>query len=146
MNFLNPTSVEYLMSVMIEGLLLALCFALLVSASVLFTQVLFSLSGSNPARSNPRSSTAPRPRIAVLIPAHDEEEMIADTLSSIMAQLCSGDRIVVVLTTVPTRLKALRNSVEPKLRAAKMMSGVAKAMLSIMGSIIYKRLEPRQTS
>lgn len=79
------------MSVLIEWLLLALCFALLVSAGVLFTQVLFSLP-----RSNPRRSTAPRPRIAVLIPAHDEEAVIADTLSSVMAQLCPGDRIVVV--------------------------------------------------
>ena len=75
------------MSVLLECLLLALCVALLVSAGVLFTQVLFSLP-----RRSPRSSTVPRPRIAVLIPAHDEEAVIADTLSSVMAQLRPDDQ------------------------------------------------------
>jgi len=79
------------MGVLLECLLLALCVALLVSAGVLFTQVLFSLP-----RRSPRSSTVPRPRIAVLIPAHDEEAVIADTLSSVMAQLRHDDRVVVV--------------------------------------------------
>ena len=90
------------MSVLIEWLLLALCFALFVSAGVLFTQVLFSLP-----RSNPRSSTVPRPRIAVLIPAHDEEAVIADTLSSVMTQLRSDDRIVVVADNCSDRTESI---------------------------------------
>ncbi len=37
-----------------------------------------------------------RPRIAVLIPAHDESAVIKRTLESIMPQLCPFDRVVVV--------------------------------------------------
>ena len=39
---------------------------------------------------------APRPRVAVVIPAHDEESGIGETLRSIRPQLRPGDRLVVV--------------------------------------------------
>jgi len=42
------------------------------------------------------SSSTRRPTIDVLIPAHNEEVVIAATLESVAAQLASGDRILVV--------------------------------------------------
>lgn len=46
----------------------------------------------------PRRATARgvRPRIDVLIPAHNEEQVLAATLRSVQAQLRAGDRILVV--------------------------------------------------
>jgi cellulose synthase/poly-beta-1,6-N-acetylglucosamine synthase-like glycosyltransferase len=38
----------------------------------------------------------PRPRCAVLIPAHNEEAVIANTLRAVAAQLAPGDRVLVV--------------------------------------------------
>ncbi len=38
----------------------------------------------------------PRPRTAVLVPAHDEQEIIADTIRRLRTQLEAGDRLVVV--------------------------------------------------
>jgi glycosyltransferase involved in cell wall biosynthesis len=38
----------------------------------------------------------PRPQVAVLIPAHNEQWVIRDTLASIMSQLIVGDRLIVV--------------------------------------------------
>src|SRR5262249_22929425 len=59
--------------------------------AALFTQVLFSL----PKRA-PGLKPTSRPRVAVLIPAHDEESGIAATLSSVMLQMRAEDRLVVV--------------------------------------------------
>lgn len=42
------------------------------------------------------NSTAARPRIAVIVPAHNEEAGIAATLASIQPQLAPGDRLLVV--------------------------------------------------
>lgn len=59
---------------------------------VLFAQVLLACL---PARS--RSSTpGPRPRVAVLVPAHNESSLIVATLDSIRPQLLEGDRLLVV--------------------------------------------------
>lgn len=59
---------------------------------VLSAQVLLACL---PARS--RSSTpGPRPRVAVLVPAHNESTLIVATLDSIRPQLLEGDRLLVV--------------------------------------------------
>ncbi len=41
-------------------------------------------------------ASAPRPRAAVLVPAHDEEAVIEETLSRLVPQLQPGDRLLVV--------------------------------------------------
>ena len=43
-----------------------------------------------------RFAAAARPRIAVLIPAHNEETEIQQTLASVIPQLMPGDRVVVI--------------------------------------------------
>src|SRR6185436_17440011 len=42
------------------------------------------------------ASSGPRPRAAVLIPAHDEELGIAATVTGLRAQLAPGDRLIVI--------------------------------------------------
>lgn len=65
---------------------------LLVPAWVLFVQVALAWL---PAR-RLKALAGKRPPLAVLIPAHNEAAVIADTLASIMPQLQAGDRLLVV--------------------------------------------------
>lgn len=59
---------------------------------VLFVQVLLAWP---PARSLP-SAKSSRPRVAVLVPAHNESSVIVATLKTIGPQLLEGDRLLVV--------------------------------------------------
>ncbi len=65
---------------------------LLVPVCVLFIEVLFALSRR--AAGEPR--TGERPRLAILIPAHNEASVIAATLRAVLAQLRDGERVLVV--------------------------------------------------
>lgn len=50
-----------------------------------------------PVRSNtPRNGALPRPKIAILVPAHNEEKVIEKTLANVTLQLCEADRLIVV--------------------------------------------------
>ncbi|HEX6708111.1 MAG TPA: glycosyltransferase family 2 protein [Albitalea sp.] len=64
---------------------------LLAAAAVLLLQVLLSFLPERAATPH-----AERPRLAVLMPAHDEAAGIADTLASVRPQLQPGDRLLVV--------------------------------------------------
>ena len=76
---------------LLGGLLLALALLLLVPVSVLLVQ---TLAGRRPAA--PGAATGPRPRAAVLMPAHNEAAGIAASLATVLPQLESGDRVLVV--------------------------------------------------
>jgi cellulose synthase/poly-beta-1,6-N-acetylglucosamine synthase-like glycosyltransferase len=78
-------------SVLSLALLVALCIVL-VPVLVLLTQVLLAML---PVRAAP-PLPGPRPRIAILIPAHNEEGGLLATLSSLQPQLGTTDRILVV--------------------------------------------------
>lgn len=80
------------MTLLLAGVLAALALLVLVPTLVLFVQVLLACL---PARLPPAARGA-RPRVAVLVPAHDEASIIVSTLGSIRAQLCEGDRLLVV--------------------------------------------------
>src|SRR5690349_5352465 len=80
------------MIVALEMVLLAVCLVLALPVLVLFLQVLASLPPRRPAA----MPTGPRPRIAVLIPAHNEQLVISKTLLSVAPQLAQADRLVVV--------------------------------------------------
>jgi len=76
----------------VEVVLVALALLLLVPVVVFSLQVLLSLPAMRP-------QTFPagrRPTVCVLVPAHDEAEVIATTLRSVRAQLAPGDRVLVV--------------------------------------------------
>src|SRR2546423_1638482 len=49
-----------------------------------------------PGADDPAPAEAPRPRTAVLIPAHDEELGIAPTITGLRAQLGPEDRLIVI--------------------------------------------------
>ena len=69
-----------------------LALPVLLAAAMLVAELLAALL---PARRD-ADPTNPRPRCAVVIPAHNEEAGIALTLASILPQLAAGDRVLVV--------------------------------------------------
>lgn len=77
---------------LLENLLAVPALFALVPASVLFIQVLMALL---PEASAVQERVA-RQRLAILMPAHNESLMIADTLATILPQLVAGDRLLVV--------------------------------------------------
>lgn len=80
------------MSVVAWSLLLGLALLLAVPAALLLAEVLLARRPAAPL-------TVPqgrRPRIAVLVPAHDESAGLLPTLAQAQAQLAPGDRLLVV--------------------------------------------------
>ena len=77
----------------IDVTLLALACALLVPVLVFCLECTLAMPRRRWRRVAPE---APRPRVAVLIPAHDEEAGIGQTLRSVLPQVHDGDRAVVV--------------------------------------------------
>ena len=77
---------------MFSGLLFLALAVLLVPTTLLFLQLCAAV---RPADA-PALSAAKRPRLAVLIPAHDESAGIAAALQSVLPQLAVGDRLLVV--------------------------------------------------
>ena len=85
-----------LLDVLGAGLLLVAAL-MLVPASVLLAQVIAAvLPGRSSSDDAAPAATLARPRVAVLVPAHDEAVGIAAALRSMHAQLEPGDRLVVV--------------------------------------------------
>jgi cellulose synthase/poly-beta-1,6-N-acetylglucosamine synthase-like glycosyltransferase len=66
---------------------------LLIPVLVLFVEVCLAAS---PARKVAAPSNAPRPRLAILMPAHDEALLIAATVAGVRTQLQASDRLVVI--------------------------------------------------
>ena len=64
---------------------------LMMPVMVLLIQVLMALPTYRP-----RILPCSRPRVGILIPAHDEAAVIAETLGSILPQCTEGDRVLVV--------------------------------------------------
>lgn len=77
---------------LLQTILVMALLVLAIPVAVLLVQVLAARFAT--ARATPLSST--RPRIAVLIPAHNEEGGIAEVVAGVKAQLVEGDRILVV--------------------------------------------------
>lgn len=75
-----------------NGLLLVVAVLVCLPAALLLAQVLLAML---PARRNPMS-TGPRPRVAVLVPAHNESTNMLPTLAQVLAQLNPGDQVLVV--------------------------------------------------
>ena len=80
------------MMTVLSWLLGLLAVIALVPVSVFFLQMLLACL---PPRSRP-SGVSVRPRVAVLVPAHDEAAIIRATLASVTPQLLPGDRLLVV--------------------------------------------------
>jgi cellulose synthase/poly-beta-1,6-N-acetylglucosamine synthase-like glycosyltransferase len=67
--------------------------ALFVPAAVLCVE---SLSALLPRGPMPNNGAERRPRVAILVPAHDEEGGIAKTVTALLAELAPGDRLLVI--------------------------------------------------
>ncbi|UVL76007.1 glycosyltransferase family 2 protein [Pseudomonas putida] len=80
------------MMTVLSWLLGLLAVIALVPVSVFFLQMLLACL---PPRTRPLGISV-RPRVAVLVPAHDEAAIIRATLASITPQLLAGDRLLVV--------------------------------------------------
>jgi cellulose synthase/poly-beta-1,6-N-acetylglucosamine synthase-like glycosyltransferase len=80
-------------SALAAGLLLLAALALLLPALVLAGEVAAALV--LPRRGRP-APDAPHPRLAVLVPARDEETRIQATVAALLRQLAPGDRLVVI--------------------------------------------------
>lgn len=76
----------------LEALLAAAAVALLPPVLILAVEVLAALL----SREERPPPTAARARLAVIIPAHDEESGIRDTVCALSPQLLAGDRLLVV--------------------------------------------------
>ena len=83
------------MAELLHAFLLAVAALLLVPAGVLLVQV---LAAALPSRRELAAAPPPtgRPRIAVLVPAHNEAAGIAPTLQALATQLTAADRMLVV--------------------------------------------------
>jgi glycosyltransferase involved in cell wall biosynthesis len=99
---------------------------LAIPVSVIVLQIVASL----PPRRAAKFPYGPRPRIAVLVPAHNEQSAIRKTLSSIARQLAPGDRLVVVADncTDDTADAALRFGAEVTQRTDPLLRGKGYAL------------------
>jgi cellulose synthase/poly-beta-1,6-N-acetylglucosamine synthase-like glycosyltransferase len=79
--------------ILLSSLMLILALVLLVPALVLCLECALAML---PSRKPTRDPGAPRPSVAVLIPAHDEELTIATAIGSVLPELAPEDRLVVI--------------------------------------------------
>jgi cellulose synthase/poly-beta-1,6-N-acetylglucosamine synthase-like glycosyltransferase len=88
----NPIVRKIVMTSMLSLALLVVQCIMLLPVLVLFAQVLLAMLPTRAAM----APAGPRPRVAVLIPAHNEETGLLATLVSLKPQLGPNDRILVV--------------------------------------------------
>jgi cellulose synthase/poly-beta-1,6-N-acetylglucosamine synthase-like glycosyltransferase len=81
---------------MIEAVNIALLLIAVAMAIPVLFLALQLAAGLLPAKASNDVSSATSPRLAVVIPAHDEEAIIARTVGSILSQLPSNGRLLVV--------------------------------------------------
>ena len=79
----------------VNAVLLVLGILVLIPIAVLCLECLAALFTRRPLE-NGQGMRASRPRVAVLIPAHNEESVIEQTLLTLLPELSAGDRLLVV--------------------------------------------------
>ncbi|MEG0858090.1 MAG: glycosyltransferase family 2 protein [Pseudomonas sp.] len=94
------------MTILLGWLLGAVAVLTLLPVLVLFAQVLLACLPARPVL----QTNAARPRVAVLVPAHNESSVIVATLQSIRPQLLEGDRLLVVADNCSDDTAALARS------------------------------------
>jgi len=80
------------MSAVLAGLLYIVLALLAVPVLVLLTQALLAIAAPGPGA----PLAGRRPRIAILVPAHNEQDGVGATIATLLPQLQQGDRVLVV--------------------------------------------------
>jgi cellulose synthase/poly-beta-1,6-N-acetylglucosamine synthase-like glycosyltransferase len=96
----NPISKNNI--IMINILLIAIATVFLCQGLVLFIQVVSSFIPARRVADDGR-----RPSVAIIMPAHNEEEVISQTLQIVIPQLLPGDRLLVVADNCQDRTAEL---------------------------------------
>ncbi len=78
---------------LVQIILLAIALALLIPIAVLFIECMAAFF---PPHQDKEEKPAPRPKVTILIPAHNEASDIAATLKTILPQLTDSDRLIVI--------------------------------------------------
>ena len=81
------------MASVLSGLSYLVAFVVTLPIVVVFTECMLAIFSS---RSNHPRSIPKQPKIAILIPAHNESEVISKTLKSLLPQLDGSERVVVI--------------------------------------------------
>lgn len=89
-------NLNYLPTVLINHSLLLISSILLIPISVLFTECFAALLPNRKQFKSNTDKDYPRPSIAILVAAHNEEEVIGTTLSTISPQVSNRDKLVVI--------------------------------------------------
>lgn len=110
-----------------DALLTALACVLAAPTLVFFAQV---MAAQLPPTRESSASRAARRRIAVLVPAHDEETGIATTLNGLRSQMAPTDRLLVVADNCSdaTAAVALANGAEVVVRTDALLRGKGYAL------------------
>ena len=93
MNQVRILSIDQPVILFVEIVLFVIALGLLVPICVLFIECTAALIPNQRAKSH---AMAPRPRINVLVPAHNEADGIGATLKTLLPQLTAQDRLVVI--------------------------------------------------
>ena len=87
---------NYPLAVVVDVILLLLAALLAVPTGVLAVEVTASLRARNRSRPTLPPAPDPRPTVGVVIPAHNEQAVLGQTLGALLPQLSAADRVVVV--------------------------------------------------
>jgi len=96
------------MFLFIDIVLLVISIGLLILSAVLFIECSIALL---PSSSEKDATEVTRPRIAVLMPAHDEASVISATLKTLLPQLTTQDRLVVIADNCTDKTAEIARSV-----------------------------------
>ena len=111
----STTSTEFVANVVlaVNVALAAIGFLLAAPCIVLFMECLAALLPSLQSRSGRLPKSGPR-RVTVMVPAHDEQRAITETLVDIMAELPRGGRVLVVAAIALMTLRSSHGEQGPR--------------------------------
>ncbi|WP_036483643.1 glycosyltransferase family 2 protein [Myxosarcina sp. GI1] len=89
-------NLSYTQLVSVEHIYILLALALLIPIAVLFIECLAALLPNQKQVDLKAASLKSRPKVAVLIPAYNEEALIGKTLASVLPQLTKQDELIVI--------------------------------------------------
>lgn len=127
------------MITVLSWLLCALMLLILLPVLVLSAQVLLACL---PARAA-SVEQGKRPRVAVLVPAHNESLIIIATLNSLLPQLQAGDRLLVVADNCSDDTAALARAAGAEVIERVVSNSAVKVMRWTLACAIWRLMRRR---